>query len=81
MISDTTQKVYIDKTKKYIYILLLLLFLFYFFFLFFFFITDTKIITKTGHLADRVDGYLGNCMLNIWLSPLDKRWTILCSES
>ena len=79
MISDTTQKVYIDKTKQknifYYY------YYFYFIFFIFIFITDTKIITKTGHLADRVDGYLGNCMLNIWLSPLDKRWTILCSES
>ena len=72
MLSDTTQKVYIDKTKN-IYFL--------YFFIIYFFITDTKIITKPGHLADREDGYLGNCMLNIWLLPLDKRWTILCSES
>ena len=41
MLSDTTQKVYIDKTKNIIIYIFFLFLLFYFFFILFF-ITDTK---------------------------------------
>ena len=41
------------RQNKKIYILIFIIYILYIYF----FITDTKIITKTGHLADRVDGY------------------------